>query len=275
MANSTAWSQKGLETWFSSVCDDGQQAWQVVRDEGDAYIILEDEGWLQLDLKGQDLPAEWQERCPDDGQTHWLYYNRSPVRKAVQLETSGTCMDPNTEEIRSFRPGDMMVRAGENNLYSMTCAVFDERYGVIGDEEAYDKYIHELQEARKEAMKRYAAIVPKQKSKLARASAVQRDLELEDQEDTLVAVKKVLGERLVPAAAPRLLAAVAGLRLSIGVDATPSDMIAAVEAAVRESARAVPPKGTLAALPPLCARQVLTRISLLFAALVSHLVTNE
>eukprot|EP00439_Symbiodinium_sp_Y106_P049091 s390_g6.t1 len=86
---------------------------------------------------------------------------------------------------------------------------------------------------------------------------------------------RVLGERLAPAAAPRLLAAVAGLRLSIGVDATPSDMIAAVEAAVRDSARAVPPKGTLAALPPLCARQVLTRISLLFAALVSHLVTNE
>lgn len=86
---------------------------------------------------------------------------------------------------------------------------------------------------------------------------------------------RVLGERLAPAAAPRLLAAVAGLRLSLGVDATPSDIIAAVEAAVRDSARAVPPKGTLAALPPLCARQVLTRISLLFAALVSHLVTNE
>ncbi|OLQ12230.1 hypothetical protein AK812_SmicGene3916 [Symbiodinium microadriaticum] len=102
----------------------------------------------------------------------------------------------------------------------------------------------------------------------------------------------VLGERLAPAAAPRLLAAVAGLRLSLGVDATPSDMHLGrrllfhvwrfrlcAHARCFESLRVC--KSILLIHPianmlnAVKHRKVLTRISLLFAALVSHLVTNE
>ena len=49
-------------------------------------------------------PASLAGCARDDGHTYWLYFNRSPVCRAVHLETCVAYVDTVTEEIKSFRP---------------------------------------------------------------------------------------------------------------------------------------------------------------------------